>query len=70
MLPNKTLPFFQIFVDYLVSKLPFMKPYPTGRVATKGQKSQKIFFFSNTPKNNEIFYKFLPYSIKSGQIKK
>ena len=48
-----------------------MKPYPTGRVATKGQKYQKIFLlFSNTPKNNEIFYKFLPYSVKSGQIKK
>ena len=28
-----------------------MKPYPTGRVATKGQKYQKIFLlFSNTPK--------------------
>ena len=72
MLPNKTLLFSGLLLTmYLVSKLTFMKPYPTGRVATKGQKSQKIFLlFSNNPKNNEIFYKFLPYSIKSGQIKK
>ena len=52
MFPNKTLPFSRILLTvYLLSKLTFMKPYPTGRVATKGQKSQKIFLlFSNTPK--------------------
>ena len=49
MLPNKTPAFFldycRLWTMYLVSKLTFMKPYPIGRVATKGQKFMKTFFY-------------------------